>query len=154
MSEGIFRAADALLVPTIPTTLSLRTLEQLRTHLPSRGPHGLIVLPFFCMVDRRKSSHREIRDLRSTGPFLFLDASIAYSSVAGQMSRERRPVHEFAPDSPVARSCEQLWSEVMSRTGSLFGWVGRWMHRRPTSTAGRSRRAAASAPSRGADSFV
>ena len=29
VSENIFRAADALLLPTIPTTLSLRTMEQL-----------------------------------------------------------------------------------------------------------------------------
>ena len=29
VSENIFRAADALLLPTIPTTLSLRTMQQL-----------------------------------------------------------------------------------------------------------------------------
>ncbi|MDF2731510.1 MAG: hypothetical protein K0S92_135, partial [Desertimonas sp.] len=32
-SEAVFRAADALLVPTVPTTLSVRTLDQLTTFL-------------------------------------------------------------------------------------------------------------------------
>ena len=34
-SEAVFHAADALLVPTVPTTLSVRTLDQL-TELPRR----------------------------------------------------------------------------------------------------------------------
>ena len=29
MSENILKAADAIIVPTIPTTLSLRTLDQI-----------------------------------------------------------------------------------------------------------------------------
>ena len=40
-SEGVFGAADALLVPTIPSTLSARTLEQLdRRSSPRRRPAG------------------------------------------------------------------------------------------------------------------
>lgn len=53
-AEGIFRAADVLVVPTIPTTLSLHTLKRLDKHLHGtrRGPDA--VWPFFNMVDRRK----------------------------------------------------------------------------------------------------
>ena len=35
VSENVFRAADALLVPLVPTTLSIRTLEQLDAFLDS-----------------------------------------------------------------------------------------------------------------------
>ena len=37
VSEAIFEASDALLVPTIPTTLSLRTLDRLARHLEKKG---------------------------------------------------------------------------------------------------------------------
>ena len=130
VSEGIFLAADALLVPTIPTTLSLRSLEQLHKHLSRKGPAGLTVLPFFSMVDRRKSIHREIRDSHEPAPFDFLAASVPYASAAERMSRERKPLHEFASGSNAARSYEELWSEVMSRTGSFMGWISRWPRRR------------------------
>ena len=60
VSEGVFVAADVLLVPTIPTTLSLRTLHQLQQHLRARSTDRLQILPFFCMVDRRKKLHRQL----------------------------------------------------------------------------------------------
>ena len=57
VSESVFNAADALLVPMIPTTLSVRTSSSSR--LPGR-PAGAPpdVLAFFSMVDRRKRLHR------------------------------------------------------------------------------------------------
>jgi cellulose biosynthesis protein BcsQ len=52
VSENIFRAADALLLPTIPTTLSLRTMQQLLDFMEG---HKLTtpVYAFYSMVDRR-----------------------------------------------------------------------------------------------------
>ena len=38
VSENIFRAADALLLPTIPTTLSLRTMQQLLDFMEGHEP--------------------------------------------------------------------------------------------------------------------
>ena len=60
VSESVFEAADALLVPIIPATLSSRTLEQLHSVLGSEG--GPQVLGFFSMADRRKRLHRELMD--------------------------------------------------------------------------------------------
>ena len=58
-SEGVFGAADALLVPTIPSTLSRRTLEQLSAFLdPVDDPP--LVLPFISMIDRRRRIHRDV----------------------------------------------------------------------------------------------
>ena len=58
-SEAVFRAADVLLVPTVPTTLSVRTLDQLTDFLDGddKAPE---VLPFVSMLDRRKTLHREL----------------------------------------------------------------------------------------------
>ena len=53
------RAADLLLVPLIPSTLSVRTFEQLRAFLAAGPQPAPEVLAFFSMVDRRKNLHRE-----------------------------------------------------------------------------------------------
>ncbi|HEU5449485.1 MAG TPA: AAA family ATPase, partial [Acidimicrobiia bacterium] len=60
LSENVFNAADALLVPIIPTTLSLRALDQLNRFLAKRKERSPMVLPFFSMFDRRKRLHREL----------------------------------------------------------------------------------------------
>ena len=61
LAENVFRAADALLVPLIPTPLSVRTLEQLHEFL-GQDRKGPTLLPFFSMVDARKKLHREVMD--------------------------------------------------------------------------------------------
>ena len=53
-SENVFAAADALLIPTIPTTLSLRTYRQIIRFFRHNDMDTIKLLPFFSMVDRRK----------------------------------------------------------------------------------------------------
>ncbi|RMG44716.1 MAG: ParA family protein [Acidobacteria bacterium] len=116
VSESLFRAADVLLVPTIPTTLSLRTLEQLEDHLERDGPaRPPLLLPFFCMVDRRKALHRVIRARARAASPRFLRSEIPYSSVVEQMGVYRAPVPVFARNSAQARAYEELWLEILSR---------------------------------------
>ena len=122
VSEGVFHAADALLVPTIPTSLSLRTLQQLAGHLQGEKLNGLRVLPFFCMVDRRKAMHREIVDAAPNGSWSFLRSQIPYASAVEQMGKHRAPVVEFAPNAPAAEAYRALWKETMESTQSLLGW--------------------------------
>jgi len=86
VSDGIFVAADILLVPTIPTTLSLRTLRQLHRHLEDRAPTTPKILPFFCMVDRRKKLHRQVTALAEELEVPMLETEIPYSSVVEQMA--------------------------------------------------------------------
>ena len=81
VSESIFVAAHILLVPTIPTILSMRSLEQLEKILGKKSSRKLLVLPFFCMVDRRKSLHRQTCEDTQRTPFSFLDTHIPYSSL-------------------------------------------------------------------------
>jgi cellulose biosynthesis protein BcsQ len=118
VSEGVFAAADVLLVPTIPTTLSLRTLEQLSRHLAASKLDGLRVLPFFSMVDRRKSMHREIAARTRDSGFDFLATQIPYSSEVEAMGQKRAPLATYAPRGDAARAFEELWREVFAKSGS------------------------------------
>jgi chromosome partitioning protein len=116
VSENVVRAADTLLIPLIPTTLSLRTLDQLTdfvTNLPGRRPE---LLAFFSMIDRRKSLHRQvIADLPAKRPDIST-ASIPAASLVEQMGIHRAPVPHFAPRSPISRAYERLWQQVNALT--------------------------------------
>jgi cellulose biosynthesis protein BcsQ len=111
--ESVLGAAEGLLVPTIPTTLSLRTLDQLARHLDRKGPPGVAVLPFFSMVDRRRTTHREIVDGNREDSFRFLKASIPYSSTIEKMGIHRKPLGAYAPQSRAAKAYRALWAEVI-----------------------------------------
>ena len=59
-SESVFGAADVLLVPLIPSPLSLRTFDQLHQFVTSQVKDPPRILVFFSMVDGRKRLHREV----------------------------------------------------------------------------------------------
>ena len=115
VSENIFAAADVLLVPTIPTTLSLRTLEQLLDFCDSMDYAHLAVIPFFSMVDRRKTLHRELVDKRrgilQNAPLNY----IPYASEVEQMGLRRAPLESYAHASPAARAYRDMWAELQPR---------------------------------------
>lgn len=117
VSEAVFETADFLLVPIIPTTLSLRTLEQLMTFGQKNDVPQLAVLPFFSMVDRRKKLHREITANLTTEIPSLLASEIPYSSDVEKMGVHRAALPAFAPRSRSARAYESLWSEIRARIG-------------------------------------
>jgi cellulose biosynthesis protein BcsQ len=113
VSENVFRAADVLLVPLIPVTLSVRTYDQL-TRFVARSPAPRPeVVAFFSMADQRKRLHRDvIATVRNDHAGRIADAVIPAMTVVEQMAERRAPVPVFAPATRVARSYEQLWAEV------------------------------------------
>jgi len=111
VSEAIFNTADVLLVPTVPTTLSVRMVKRLAKHLAGEKASPR-VLPFFCMVDRRKALHREICANAGKAPYAFLSTSIPYASVVEQMSVRRAPLEIFAGASAAAQAYRTLWAEI------------------------------------------
>ncbi len=115
LSENVFNAADALLVPIIPTTLSLRALDQLSGFLASRPERSPLVLPFFSMVDRRKRLHRElIEDLCLAHPDILRSAVPSATSVE-RMGAHQAPVAVFDRRSPAVKAYAELWDEVLAR---------------------------------------
>jgi chromosome partitioning protein len=116
-AEAFFRAADAILMPVIPTPLALRAHRQLEEHLRTRGKKRPRLLPFFAMVDRRKSLHREICERAALEHPTFLKTSIPYSAVVERMGVERAPVTAFAPRSHPALAYAQLRAEIAEVNG-------------------------------------
>jgi cellulose biosynthesis protein BcsQ len=113
VSENVFEAADALLVPVIPATLSSRTFHQLDAVLDGmqRAPQ---VLAFFSMVDARKRLHRDVMESFAAEPGV-LRTMIPAASDVERMGRERAPIGLFAPTGRAALAYDALWTEIRAR---------------------------------------
>ena len=112
--EGIVAAADVVLVPTIPTVLSLRTVARLikwadRAEAPSE------LVAFFSMVDRRKTLHRRACEWSASHPEIFLAAQIPYASVVEQMAVRRLPLPVFAERDAATVAFAAIWTELERR---------------------------------------
>jgi len=115
VSENVMHAADVLLVPLIPTTLSVRTLDQLTGFVAGFNGHRPEVRAFFSMVDRRKKLHQEIIAVLQSERAGVAATPIPALSMIERMSVERAPVTAFAPNSAAARAYRSLWSELTTR---------------------------------------
>jgi cellulose biosynthesis protein BcsQ len=115
VAENVFGAADTLLAPTIPTTLSLRALAQLMKYFADRDGRHFRVLPFFSLVDRRRALHASTIEWVHGQPMGFLSSEIPYSTWVEQMGPRRAPLFEFAPNCPAAQAYASLWTEIRQR---------------------------------------
>ena len=114
VSEGVFEAADALLVPIVPATLSSRTFDQLRAVVQD-GDGAPQLLAFLSMVDLRKRLHRDLTaSLQADYPEV-LRTAIPSASDVERMGSRRRVLEEFAPHGRAARAYRELWDEVQQR---------------------------------------
>ncbi len=112
LSEAVFRAADIILIPVIPTTLSELTFTQLRDFFSSRNLPRKKIWPFFSMVEQRKKLHKEtMQSMRKTFPN-FLSTTIPMAATVERMGIQRTPLHCYDPTSPAAKAYDALWREV------------------------------------------
>lgn len=115
LSENVLRAADALIVPLPPAPLAVRVLSQLCDFIAGEGWTDLTLLPFFSMVDRRRSLHRELTaSARAQFPMI-LETEVPYWSDIERMSVRRAPLPAFAPRSGAAALYQTLWAEIERR---------------------------------------
>ncbi|MEI7593101.1 MAG: AAA family ATPase [Actinomycetes bacterium] len=116
VSENVFQAVNALIVPLIPTTLSIRTFDQLQAFLADNpGRKTRKVLAFFSMVDMRKNLHRELMSEMALPSRDVLDVRIPATSDIERMGVNRAPLPAFAPKSRSASAYQSLWTEIKSR---------------------------------------
>jgi cellulose biosynthesis protein BcsQ len=111
-SESIFRAANLLLVPMLPSPLSMRTLGQLERHLKRKGPPSLRLACFFSMADGRKRLHKETIAANLGHRANLLRTVIPYASDIESMSVRRAPLPSYAPRNPASLAYHRLWLEV------------------------------------------
>lgn len=111
VSENIFNAADLILVPVIPTTLSFLTYEKLLKFFKKQKFDTGKLCPFFSMVEKRKKMHSELIEQLSSKFEGFLDVQIPYLSEVEKMGMERQPIVYAHPNSRASQAYEALWQE-------------------------------------------
>jgi cellulose biosynthesis protein BcsQ len=115
LAENIFYASDYLLVPVIPTTLSVRTYQQLLSFLKKNDFDLGMVYAFISMIDRRKKMHNELARSMSSEFQGILDNSIPYLSAIERMGIERQPVPAYMPTSVASQAYNYLWLEIQDK---------------------------------------
>jgi chromosome partitioning protein len=115
LSENVFRAADIILVPVIPTTLSQRTLEQLAGFFRDEDLPVERLVPFFSMVQAQKRLHHDTMDELRAGALPFLGTAIPFSVDVENMGVAREPVLVTAPSRPAALAYAALCAEILER---------------------------------------
>lgn len=112
LAENVFRTADLILVPVVPTTLSERTFEQLKEFFERSGYKKKRLRPFFSMVEQRKRIHGDTMDRMRQAEKRMLDAFIPYSAEVEAMGTHRAPLLAFSPRHPASEAFTRLWHEV------------------------------------------
>jgi len=118
LAEAILAAADAIVVPAIPTVLSLRMVAELVRQAEWSGSRSSLAA-VFNMVDRRRSSHRLACELAAEHRELFLSAEIPYASVVEQIAARRMPIAVDAAHSTAARAFAEIWRELHTRLSRI-----------------------------------
>jgi chromosome partitioning protein len=111
LSENIFQAADIVLMPIIPTTLSVRTYNMIKDYFKEKNLDGSKMMCFFTMADLRKNMHNEIMEFLYKDK-RFFEHYIPYLSDVEKMGVYRQPIEEFARSSYAAQSYRDLWTEI------------------------------------------
>ncbi len=111
LTEAVFAAVDIVLMPVIPTTLSLRSYNMVKDFIKERNLDAKKMTCFFTMVDIRKLMHQEtiealVKDKK------FFTSYIPYLSDVEKMGLHKAPIMEYSNSSYAAKCYRNLWSEI------------------------------------------
>ncbi|MEM7009109.1 MAG: AAA family ATPase [Thermodesulfobacteriota bacterium] len=114
ISENVFNAADIIIVPLIPTTLSELTYEKLIKFFEKNDIDSGKIYTFFSMVESRKTLHQETMNKVSQEGGNILESRIPYRSDVEKMGIYREPVPVSSPHSDSTQAYVELWNEIKS----------------------------------------
>lgn len=111
LHENIFNAADYVLMPNIPTTLSINSYDTVTDYFKENELDKSKVKCFFSMVDHRKSLHHEILQSFYNNKS-FLKTYIPYLSDVEKMGIHKEPLFEYANSSFAAQCFRDVWKDI------------------------------------------
>lgn len=118
LGENIIEAADVIITPVIPTTLSVLALQRLLKLFDRKKVDRKKIAAFFSMVEKRKTMHSLFLDEYGDHP-LFLTSRIPFMAEIEKMGLYRRPVGTDGRASTAAAHYRQLWQEILTRGQGL-----------------------------------
>jgi cellulose biosynthesis protein BcsQ len=112
LADNIFAAADLILVPVVPTHLSLRALKTLIDYFKDHDLPRARLKPFWSMADRRRLLHRALIEKPPKTMRDVCAAVIPYASAIEKMGEHRAPLEAYEPSAPAAKAYRALWAEI------------------------------------------
>ncbi len=117
IADNVFSTSDMVLMSVIPTTLSVRTYEQVINHFNNKHIPLEKLRCFFSMVDSRKAMHKStMKNLDSDNRFF--NYYIPYLSDIEKMGLKNAPVTAYSPSGYASVCYRALWDEIKSSTGT------------------------------------
>lgn len=111
LHDAVFYAADWVIMPNIPTTLSIRSYEAVLQYFGENELDSSKLKCFFSMVDHRKNLHHEVmHDFYKDK--VFFKNYIPYLSDVEKMGVNEAPLESFAASSYAAQCYRELWKEI------------------------------------------
>ncbi len=114
LSENIIKAADLVVTPVIPSTLSILAFAQQVKLFDKLQISRKKLCCFFSMAEKRKKMHGDTIH-RFGRKKSFLKQKIPFLADVEKMGIYRKPVAATSPQSAAARSYDRLWLEIWRR---------------------------------------
>ena len=114
LHDAVFAGVDWILMPNIPTTLSIRSFESVLNYFKENDLDTSKLKCFFSMVDHRKNLHHEVIN-EFYKDKLFFKSYIPYLSDVEKMGVHESPLETFAASSYAAQCYKDLWKEIKQR---------------------------------------
>jgi len=114
LHDAVFAGVDWILMPNIPTTLSIRSFESVLNYFKENDLDTSKLKCFFSMVDHRKNLHHEVINEFYKDKLFFI-SYIPYLSDVEKMGVHESPLETFAASSYAAQCYKDLWKEIKQR---------------------------------------
>ncbi len=110
--EYLLSGVDLVLVPMIPSPLSVRAMHQVVEFFEGKKRRPDRIVGFFSQVDLRRNLHKETLANARKMPVPMLKTWIPIDSAAEQMSLRREPLVTYAHFGRAANAYRKMWREV------------------------------------------
>lgn len=115
LADAVCAIADALLVPLLPSPLSLRAWELMDEGLARAGAPAERCYAFWSQYDARRGLQQAVVAQPPIPRARLLKTAIPYAAAAERMGERRAPVCAYAAASPAGSAFGALWGEVRRR---------------------------------------
>ncbi len=111
-TEYILSGVDLVIVPIIPSPLSVRAAEQVVEFFEKKAHAPEKIVGFFNMVDGRRKLHKETIASAKKLPIKMLKTVVPMDSAAEAMAIKRAPLASYSRYGRAAESYRKLWKEI------------------------------------------
>lgn len=111
LSENILEASNAIILPVIPTPLSIEAYKKLQKFLIKKKIETSSFFLLLSMVEERKSLQKEIIESLNSKEIKLLKTKIPYKVEIEKMGLRREPLPAYSKSTSAAKSFSSLWAE-------------------------------------------